>query len=215
MAADNTPYWYFDQCNSDFTVGAVQGAAAALAMRGWYTSFGFDETLQAAWDFWMASITAANCTPADDVRKENLIETGMGTYAPSEQGLTSALFVENLETGLRLNSACDDCMMGVDLATLGLLADLWNAREPAGFATAKAFASKKRRRRMRLPLEDSFDVPALIRYIGFDGQVAPINGTTAAWRPAHALDALGAAMFGLVYRRAPKIYATKDHPPRR
>ncbi len=229
------PRWEFQHGDNQQPVYSVFGMTYAYAMRGWYAAFGFDSTLETMWNFFMSTVTGSDYTTPDGTPKVIARQTAMGTYAPGEVGLAQATCVENFETYERVNFLCDDCAMGLDWGTVGVLADLWVAQNPAGFALAKQAMSEFQRARETIPHDEEFYRPVVLRYTGVDLQPFPLVVTThpsgtgnSVPEPekynlatdaelignyhARALDALGAAMAGLAYRRQPKIYATRDRP---
>lgn len=197
-----TPKTYFDSFRDDATAtGNWTGTGApgrgwAKGLRYWHAQWGFDDTVEAVWE-WLMSFTSNEDAEEGDASDYEIANTRIGTFDP-RQALT-----EEIDTANETN-AVGSVPSLYDWATAGLLAGIMGEQDPVSLQVVKELLAHRRERR-----GDAFtrgvsqrDDLRLMVFSGLSYQTGYLDTATRQW------DCAAAAMIGNVYRHAPEAYPT-------
>jgi len=175
------------------------------AIRGLHAYYGYDSTVQSLWEFFSTATSNASNAVPDNTPPLTLFQNH---YGASDQKLCWPQVVEVASTYRRVSSPDK-----YEWTSVGLLASLWRAREPAKFAEAKRLMVKPLRMYFRGTATGARDAiwitPMELGLTGFSMQ--PLTNQTISGKNVHEVDIQALMQCALVFREQPRIFNLRDH----
>lgn len=202
-ASEGTGTWQYYETSG--SISRISGANFAKALRGWFASAGYDAKVAEIYTWLMGATSNTSYEPTASTHNYTLYAGQLGTYDPARNCLTTTIDVLSGSTTVNRNGSSL-----YDWRTLGLLAQVHSAQAQASFGAAKRRVSEEHRFAYHGVESNRHYRLSLLGKSGLSYQVSYTESVLSGSRRVY--DVVAAAMVGLAYREAPKIYTVLDNP---